>query len=85
MRYIIKPIEAIQWPGYWTQEAKDFAGNCLKETEPREGIGVVGYLLLTPNGKKWLHTGDYIAKDMNGDVYHLDKIDFEKRYEKFGN
>ncbi len=85
MKYQLKPTEAIQWPGYWTQEAKDFAGNSLRETEPRDGIGVVGYYLSTPNGDKWLHKRDYIVKNYEGTVFHFEEIEFEKIYEKLGN
>lgn len=77
---IIPTYEAIQWPGYYTEEIKTFAGDNLKETEPRDGIGVVGYLILTPNGKTWLHKEDWIVKDVNGHFFHIPKEKFDGNY-----
>lgn len=82
MKYRLKPVDALQWPGHYTPEFKTFLGDNLKETEPREGIGVVGYFALTQGGKQWLHKGDYVARDINGELFHFSQYDFEKRYEK---
>jgi len=71
MKYQLKPIEAQQWPGHYTPEFKTFLGENLKESEPREGIGVVGYMVLTYKGKQWLHRGDYVAKDREGNFHHF--------------
>lgn len=75
-------IEAIQWNGYWTQEAQDFAGDSLKPTEPREGIGVVAYYIKTLEGNSyWLHKGDWIIKGVNGEFYPCKPEVFEKTYD----
>ena len=74
-------MDALQWPGHWTQEFQDFAGKFLIPTEPRDGIGVVGYLISTLKGKQWLHKGDWVIR--KNDIFvHNDPYTFEQNYEK---
>ncbi len=86
MKYRKRPvvIEAIQWNGYWTEEAQSFAGEWLKPTEPREGIGVVAYYIKTLEGDMWLSKGDFIIKGVAGEFYPCKPDIFEKTYEVVG-
>jgi len=84
MKYKLKtePVEALQYPGYFSPEVEAFAGKYIHETEPREGIGVIGRILHTPNGDKWIHNRDWIIRAINGDFFLMDDYEFRKKYEK---
>jgi hypothetical protein len=74
-------IEAIQWPGYASQEVQAFVGDHLKSVK-REGIAACGFTLATLEGHSyWLTNGDWIIKGVHGEFYPCKPDIFEKTYE----
>lgn len=83
MKFRKKPvvIEAIQWPGYASQEVQAFVGKYLKSV-PREGIGAAASVIETLEGTSyWLTKGDWIIKGVHGEFYPCKPDIFEKTYE----
>lgn len=77
-----KPIEvdALQWPGYPTDEIKEFVGNKLI-SEQREGIGAVGYWIKTLEGHSYmLSKNDFIIRGVQGEFYTCNPYVFELTY-----
>lgn len=74
-------IEAVQWPGYLTDEIENFVGKNLV-AEQREGIGAVGYFITTLEGHSYiLSKSDYIIKGVRGEFYPCRSDIFEQTYE----
>lgn len=80
--FVKKPvkIQAVQWPGYLTNEIKDFCGEYL-DSEARDGVGVVGYFLRTLEGHSYiLSKNDWIIQGIKGEFYPCKPDVFEKTY-----
>lgn len=74
-------IKAIQWPGYPTEDIEKFVGKYLV-SEQRDGLGVVGYFVVTLEGNSYLlATGDYIIKGIKGEFYPCKPDIFAQTYD----
>ena len=63
-RFIQSPVivNACQFTQLTIKECSDFAGRYFN-SEQREGIGAVGYFLITENGRVMLSNTDWIIRD----------------------
>ena len=82
MKYRKKPIviDAVQWRGKNFNEIKDFAGICADfNYDTQEGY----FRLIIHNleGDMNASEGDYIIRDVNGEIYPCKPEIFEKTYE----
>lgn len=80
-KYIKKPIvvEAVQWPGYPTDDIKNFVGKYLVSEE--SNVGTVGWFVVTLEGNSYiLQNGDYIIKGLKGEFYPCKPDMFEATY-----
>ena len=97
MRYRAKPVEtdAIQFTGENWAEVNEFAGTHWVDIDvyhdnfiPVEEMwvdipeGIVGVVWVEPS-QQWagVKIGDYIVRDLEGDVYPCEKSIFERKYE----
>lgn len=84
MKYRKKPviIEALRWDSTENIiKIKKWLGDNLI-SEPRDGVGVVGYWIKTLEGNMMISYGDYIIKGVNGEFYPCKPDIFQKTYEK---
>lgn len=61
-----KEVEAVQWSTSENiSKIQEWLGSSLS-SEPRDGIGVMGYFLKTENGTEMISWGSYVVKKENG-------------------
>lgn len=84
-KYRKKPveIEAIQYPGWMTEEIKNFLGDSLiSESRWGDEGGPVGYFIKTLEGTSYmLDRNDWVIKGVKGEFYPCKPDVFEKTYE----
>ncbi len=83
-KYRKKPvvIEAIQYPGFMTEDVKVFVGDSLI-SESKWDNGPIGWFIKTLEGTSYmLEKKDYIIKGVKGEFYPCKPDIFEMTYEK---
>ncbi len=83
-KYRKKPvvIEAIQYPGFMTEDVKAFVGDSLI-SESKWDNGPIGWFIKTLEGTSYmLEKKDYIIKGVKGEFYPCKPDIFEMTYEK---
>ncbi len=82
-KYRKKPvvIEAIQYPGFMTEDVKVFVGDSLI-SESKWDNGPIGWFIKTLEGTSYmLEKKDYIIKGVKGEFYPCKPDIFEMTYE----
>jgi len=76
-------IEAIQYPGFMTDDVKNFIGDSLiSESRWGDEGGPIGYFIKTLEGTSYmLEKKDYIIKGVKGEFYPCKPDIFEMTYE----
>lgn len=73
-------VDAIQYPGYTSQEVQDFLGVNLG-SEQREGVAATGFFVRTATDNLWLQKNYWIVKDSDGQFQVYAPDIFEKTYD----
>lgn len=84
MKYRKKPVvmEAFKWTGDIDQtEDPEWICDAIRSHQVYFSGTPVQMLITTPEGTKRADQGDWIIKDVNGEIYPCKRYIFEKTYE----